>query len=366
MIGRRHVGYRTLRPMSGNQPSSRRGHPVSQGRNLRRPVKRGVRPMCGRARVGSVTLGVDVDSAAATATALLSQPHPLVGAAAGVWHRPEVNTPALSAWLDGLPAGVETGPLPTQTEADTWAREHTLGLIERFPLQLRPDVVLLLASALATRVSWLVPFDLVPATALGDISPWARTLTQALRTPGHPRIGGSLHNVFIASTERAGDVAVHTAIARHDARDVSIALHVTSVIAAPDVRARDVLNAAYDLTTAPMRAGEITRRSLFDLPLGDGVAWTVTEERADPAGNVPPERAFAVLPAWSARNDHDLSVPALGFPAAATASNPCSRPRTGSSRRASPSWPATTGSASRPLRSPDSRASCPLGSHAPE
>src|SRR6202011_5931201 len=30
-------------------------------------------------------------------------------------------------------------------------------------------------------------------------------------------------------------------------------------------------------------------------------------------------RAFAVLPAWSAQNDHDLASPALGFPAAATA-----------------------------------------------
>ncbi|MEK8105944.1 hypothetical protein NKG94_13805 [Micromonospora sp. M12] len=34
---------------------------------------------------------------------------------------------------------------------DAWARENTLGLIEAFPLRVGPDVVLALASALATR-----------------------------------------------------------------------------------------------------------------------------------------------------------------------------------------------------------------------
>jgi hypothetical protein len=37
-------------------------------------------------------LGVDLNEAVATARALLSDPHPLVGAAAAVWHRPEVIT----------------------------------------------------------------------------------------------------------------------------------------------------------------------------------------------------------------------------------------------------------------------------------
>jgi hypothetical protein len=263
-------------------------------------------------------LGIDVDQAAATARALLSELHPLVGAAAAVWHRPEVITDALNAWLRALPDAIETGGMPTQVEADAWAREHTLGLIGEFPLELTEDVKVVLASALATRVSWFAPFELVPAAQLGAGSRWATEITHALRTPRHPLTGGSLHDVFIASTT-AGDVGVHTALARHEANNASIGLHVTTVIAAPDVAAADVLGVAYDLATAPMRGGLITRRSLFDLPLGDGAAWTITEEPADPTTNDPPERAFAVLPAWSARSDHDLSAPALGFPAAATA-----------------------------------------------
>jgi hypothetical protein len=39
-------------------------------------------------------LGVDVNEAAATARALLSDPHPLVGAAAAVWNRPEGSASA--------------------------------------------------------------------------------------------------------------------------------------------------------------------------------------------------------------------------------------------------------------------------------
>jgi hypothetical protein len=142
-------------------------------------------------------LGVDVNEAAATARALLSDPHPLVGAAAAVWNRPEVITDALNAWLRALPDSVGTGGMPTQSEADAWARDHTLGLIDRFPIELTHQVKLLLASALATRVSWFAPFELVPAAQLGAHSRWATRITHALRTPRHPRNGGSLHEALL-------------------------------------------------------------------------------------------------------------------------------------------------------------------------
>lgn len=91
---------------------------------------------------------------------------------------------------------------------------------------------------------------------------------------------------------------------------------MTSVIAARDVAPGMVLAAAYDLATAPFRAATMPRRSLFDLPLGDGPAWTITEEPARPDGT-PPERWVAVLPAWSAESEHDLTDEAFGFAAAA-------------------------------------------------
>ncbi|HEU5110357.1 MAG TPA: hypothetical protein VFT95_17595, partial [Micromonosporaceae bacterium] len=224
--------------------------------------------------------------------------------AAAVWHVPAARD-ALAGWVAGLPPRVEVGDLPDQAVVDAWAREHTLGLIERFPLRLEPDTLLVLATALATRVSWQVPFDLAPAADLGAAGPWDG-LTRVLRTPGGPQ----WHRQFVAVTERAGDVAVHTARS-HDG------LAVTSVVAAPDVPPGEVLAAAYDVAGAlATDRRSVRRRSLFDL--SDGPRWTITERAAEttaPDGRE--ERCVAVLPAWSAESEHDLTGPGLGFAGAA-------------------------------------------------
>ena len=116
-------------------------------------------------------LGCDVESAAQAAADLLSEPHPLVASAAAVWTDPAVPLPdSFLRWRDGLPAAVTTGDLPGQAGLDAWAREHTFGLIDRFPIQ-ADDLYLVLASALATKVSWQVPFDLAPAASLGADEP---------------------------------------------------------------------------------------------------------------------------------------------------------------------------------------------------
>ncbi len=104
---------------------------------------------------------------------------------------------------------------------------------------------------------------------------------------------------------------MHTATARGG-------LLVTSVAAAPDVPAADVLAAAYDIAVAAATGGAVARRSLFDLPLGDGPLWTLTERPAGRARSRE-ERCTAVLPAWSADSTIDLSEPGLGFEVAAAA-----------------------------------------------
>ncbi len=254
-------------------------------------------------------LGDDAGAAAGFAAELLAHPHPVVQAAAAVWGGNGPATDArIASWQAGLPPQVDTGPIPGQEELNAWARRQTLGLIDRFPIANDGTLVWLLATALATRVSWERPFDLAPASALGPASPWARTLTQVLRTPHGPdngRVPG--HDQFIAATDAAGDMAVHAASARDG-------LLVVSVAAAPQITAADVLSAAYDFGTALATGRPVTRRSLFDLPLGEGPAWTIAEERthtAAPSGRE--ERCAAVLPAWSARSTLELTDPRLGF-----------------------------------------------------
>ena len=96
-------------------------------------------------------LGCDVDAAARAAADLLTNPHPLVASAAAVWTDPAAPLPEhLRGWRDGLPAAVTTGDLPGQAGLDAWARDHTFGLIDRFPIAGK-DLYLVLASALATK-----------------------------------------------------------------------------------------------------------------------------------------------------------------------------------------------------------------------
>jgi hypothetical protein len=207
-----------------------------------------------------------------------------------------------------LPAGVERGPIPSQDEADAWAREHTFGLIERFPIMITDNIYLLLATALATKVSWDRPFELAPGSALGEASPWSQEVKQVLASPlVAPQ--ADLHKAFLASSREAGEVGVHVGRAQGG-------LDVASVIAAADVPAADVLAAGHRLAIDVALNRTVAMRSLFDLPLGDGPFWSVREEMS-PHG--PGERCRAVLPAWEARSAHDLTDERLGFAAAATA-----------------------------------------------
>ena len=221
-----------------------------------------------------------------------------------------MRTEALSRWLNSLPAAVEAGALTNQAALNNWARRNTLGLIKRFPANLTDETLLVLGTALATKISWAEPFDVAPASALGPHSAWAGTLSRVLRTPPH----GWGHTQFIAVVGGVGDVAVHTAWARDG-------LLVTSVAARPGVSAADVLAAAYALASAIATDGPVATRSLFTLPLGAAPLWEVSEQPVEttaPDGRE--ERCTAVLPAWSANSNHALSEPpGLGFGAAAAA-----------------------------------------------
>jgi hypothetical protein len=249
-------------------------------------------------------LGCTPEAAARSAARLLDAPHPLVACAAAAWTKAGLEPGGrLRQWRLGLPDAVESGDLPGRAALDGWARDHTFGLIDKFPLDSAAEVALLLATALATKVSWQVPFALAPATDLGRASGWSGRLEHVLRTPD-PALGPG-HRQFIAAADEAGDVAVHAAAARDG-------LAVYSVAAGPDVPPARVLAAAYRIGCADAIGAPAGRRDLAGLPLGDGPAWTLREESAADHRDL----CTAVLPAWSAQSQHDLSDPGLGFGAA--------------------------------------------------
>ena len=106
----------------------------------------------------STALGRSANSAQLDAMGLIDILHSgqSTNAALGIWTRTDI--PLYADWASALPAGV-AGTLTDQAALDQWAAEQTGGLIDTFPLDLKPDTAMMLASALAARVKWRIPFD---------------------------------------------------------------------------------------------------------------------------------------------------------------------------------------------------------------
>ncbi|MCX4091200.1 serpin family protein [Nocardia sp. alder85J] len=112
-----------------------------------------------------------------------------VAAALGLWVRRDIEL--RPGWAGTLPPGT-IEPLTDQAALDTWASEHTAGLIPRFPLDLTAETAMLLATAVVARTAWSEPFhDDVLEPAAG---PW-----HGHRGPGLSRY-----------TKQLGDAAVLT------------------------------------------------------------------------------------------------------------------------------------------------------------
>ena len=248
-------------------------------------------------------LGCSVTEASGLLAAFMADPPPALQAALAVWVAALDATDELSAWVRGLPDQVQSGFMPTQAEADAWAERETLGLIHKFPLAIDAQTRIVLASALATKVSWRLPFEVVPAESHCAVSsPWRGAVSRLLwdgLADGH---------AMIARTESAGVVAVHGAVAREE-------LTVVSVSAAPEVDRASVVAGAYEVAATVCEEWGRGACSLYELPLGAGHSWELSEHEVQQFGSSSqPERIVgAALPAWRAQEELDLAgSPAFG------------------------------------------------------
>src|SRR5262249_14437041 len=127
---------------------------------------------------------------------------------------------------------------------------------------------IVLASALATKVSWPRPFDVVCADEhLEHSSPW-RGMVQRLLWDSRPD-----RPATISDTRAAGLVAVPQAEAVED-------LTVISVSAEPDTPRDAVFEAAHEIAAYARNDAPVPAHSLFELPLGTGHSWQITEREA--------------------------------------------------------------------------------------
>ena len=269
-------------------------------------------------------LGCSAEEAGELLAAFMVAPPRALNAGIAVWVEPEDATTAFKKWVRSLPEQVESRSLPSQEQADEWAKRTTLGLIEKFAID--PLARIVLASAVATRVSWATPFDVVDADEhLGAASPWHRKVRRLLwdSTTG-PLAEGPLAG--LVDTRAAGLVVAHLAVAHED-------LTVLSVSAGQRVARGSVLEAAHELTAAlrdrPLSSIAV---SLFDLPLGEGHSWTISEHETDtyrPGDRVEQIQGVS-LPAWDQQGDLKLVVAeSFGCSAAVNAVRALIDPRPG-------------------------------------
>lgn len=118
----------------------------------------------------AAALGRPVDTAQQEALELIDVLRTGVSttAALGLWTRDGIAL--REEWSSGLPVGV-VGTLTSQAALDQWASAETDGLIDKFPLKLTPDTLLVLASALTARVKWREPFEGQPRDGNRESAP---------------------------------------------------------------------------------------------------------------------------------------------------------------------------------------------------
>ncbi|MYR07779.1 hypothetical protein GTV32_16375 [Gordonia sp. SID5947] len=166
----------------------------------------------------AAALGRPVESAQREALELLDvlRSGGSTAAALGLWARSDL--PLHEQWTSQLPAGV-VGQLTDQEALDRWAAAETNGLIDRFPLALTPDTELVLASALAARVRWRMPFDSWPRDRQGSGDAaggqWLQRTTSDLTAAAV--LDGTVTRVVV---EGDRDIDVHLLLGDHEPADV--------------------------------------------------------------------------------------------------------------------------------------------------
>ena len=183
-----------------------------------------------------------------------------VDAALGLWAQQAAQVSP--HWRDRLPPGTFgelTGdPAADQPVLDRWAVERTRGLVERFPVQAGPELMLTLATALTLRTTWTRKFTDEPLRP-GD-GPWG-----GRELAGLSRSTTDLDDLRAVSTS-AGPLTM-TRVAGDNGLDVHL------VLGEPGRESSDVMPAAVAAVTAPVESGNTAHDGSKLLAGGDVDGW---------------------------------------------------------------------------------------------
>jgi len=237
-------------------------------------------------------LGLPIDDAATAAEEFLVN---LDGADLGIgaWFDPgfALKAPRIASWLKANTLGTTEDRIPSQKEMDEWTSEATHGLITEFPLEIKPELMFLVASVVYTKFEWRTPYDVVDSATHAGLASW--DVDKALFTSTAGINFWRNGNVVFASHVNTSDGGQQ----------------VTSfVVVSGEVDDLGLLALAHSTHD---RHSSTERVSYYDAAtlILDANATVVFDEKLHE------NRSSAVLPAWEADNTHDLELPSFGYEA---------------------------------------------------
>ncbi|TDO51474.1 serine protease inhibitor [Kribbella sp. VKM Ac-2527] len=264
----------------------------------------------GRSELAAAT-GVQADGAAAKAVELIQTVDDVADlhAALGVWLHQQLK---LSESFDSViptdVTGTLTGDLAAdKAKLDAWAAEHTDNLIREMPIEVTPDLAVVLASALSLKTTWVLPFK-EQLRRLYD-GPWSGTSSG---TSWHwlERTDRDLDTVRLYDAPGAGRLTVITVAG--DA-DVDVLLGFGS----PEAAQSDVLGALVESSYEPT-GGQSGSVLVEKGERGDEVAPGIRiGATTDPTPDVK-----LSLPSFSVKVEHDLLAQRELFGLTAVTSDP--------------------------------------------
>ncbi len=110
-------------------------------------------------------LGCTASKAADLLAEFLEVPPTALRSAMALWVNSVDRSTPLVEWTASLSCVDRAQAASFQVDADAWINRQTEGLIARFPFTLSADFRLVLVSALASKVSWEIPFHVDAALA---------------------------------------------------------------------------------------------------------------------------------------------------------------------------------------------------------
>ena len=208
-----------------------------------------------------------------------------VRSALGIWATEQCLLDPM--WTSGLPLGT-VGRLAGDQALDApllneWVQQHTGGLIEKMPVEVDDDTLLVLAAAMSVRTSWIRPFTDSGPSRRPDDGVWRDRRYSTLS-----RVSGVMDRVNVAPTNH-GEITCLEILGED-----GITVHL--VFGEQGRSARHVLEGGLLARSGYGRNGS-------ELRVGETAPGLVVEQVPD---DEPHDRLLIQMPRFSIDVDHDL------------------------------------------------------------